>query len=100
MVYLLAVVSTVVAILYRPAHSALLPSLCHTPYELTSANVVRGMLDSAATLIGPAAAAILLGLSGVAAVLVAASVASAWSAVLLLRVHVRDRPVPGPGPAC
>ncbi len=92
-VYLLAVLSTVAATLYRPAHSALLPSLCRTPYELTSANVVRGMLDSAATLLGPAAAAVLLGLSGVTAALAGACLASVWSALLLLRVHVHDRPV-------
>lgn len=29
-VYALAVLSTIAATLYRPAHSALLPSLCHT----------------------------------------------------------------------
>ena len=54
-VYALAVLSTIAATLYRPAHSALLPSLCHTGYELASANVVRGLLDSAATLGGPPA---------------------------------------------
>ena len=46
-VYALAVLSTIAATLFRPAHSALLPSLCHTGHELASANVVRGMLDSA-----------------------------------------------------
>src|ERR671921_3059485 len=45
-VYLLAVLSTIAATLYRPAHSALLPSLCSTGYELASANMVRGLLDS------------------------------------------------------
>src|SRR5829696_9048341 len=51
-VYALAAVSTVAATLYRPTHSALLPSLCRTGHELASANVVRGMLDSVATLVG------------------------------------------------
>ena len=60
MVYALAVLSTIAATLFRPAHSALLPSLCHTGHELASANVVRGMLDSAATLVGPLLAAVLL----------------------------------------
>ncbi len=64
-VYGLAVLSTIAATLYRPAHSALLPSLCHTGYELASANVVRGLLDSAATLVGPLVAAVLLQLAGV-----------------------------------
>ena len=47
--------------LYRPAHSALLPALAKSPQELTSANAVRGMLDSLATLGGPLVAAVLLG---------------------------------------
>jgi MFS-type transporter involved in bile tolerance (Atg22 family) len=30
-IYVLAVLSTIAATLFRPAYSALLPSLCHTP---------------------------------------------------------------------
>src|SRR3954462_966459 len=62
--YGLAVGATVAYALYRPAHSALLPVLCTSPQQLTSANAVRGMLDSFAMLGGPAAAAILLAVSG------------------------------------
>jgi MFS family permease len=83
-VYLLAVLSTMAATLYRPAHSALLPSLCHSGYELASANVVRGLLDSTATLVGPLLAALLLELAGVTAVFAVASAASLWAALLLL----------------
>src|SRR5215213_6548938 len=36
--YGLAVVATVAQALYRPAHSALLPALCTSPRQLTSAN--------------------------------------------------------------
>src|SRR3712207_5112862 len=64
-VYALAVLSTIAATLFRPAHSALLPSLCHTGTELAGANVVRGLLDAAATLVGPLLAALLLQVSGV-----------------------------------
>ena len=46
--YGFAVVATVAMTLYRPAHSALLPALAKSPQELTSANAVRGMLDSSA----------------------------------------------------
>src|SRR4051795_1266829 len=69
--YALAVVATVAQALYRPAHSALLPALCRSPQQLTSANAVRGMLDSAAPRAAPAAAAILLAVSGPAAVFAA-----------------------------
>jgi CRP-like cAMP-binding protein/predicted MFS family arabinose efflux permease len=74
--YGLAVVATVALALYRPAHSALLPALCASPQQLTSANAVRGMLDSFATLGGPAAAAILLAVNGLAAVFAACAGAS------------------------
>src|SRR5215207_4862635 len=52
--YGLAVIATVAMTLYRPAHSALLPALAKSPQELAGANAVRGMLDSLATLGGPA----------------------------------------------
>lgn len=78
--YVLAVLSTVAATLLRPAHSALLPSLCHTGYELTSANVVRGLLDAAATLVGPLLAALLLKFAGVTVVFAVAAGASLWAA--------------------
>src|SRR5829696_8381290 len=84
-VYGLAVLSTIAATLFRPAHSALLPSLCQTGHELASANVVRGLLDSAATLVGPLLAAVLLELTNAAVVFAVAAGASLWAAALLLR---------------
>jgi len=80
-IYAALVGATVAQTLFRPAHSALLPALCRTPNELTSANVVRGLLDSLATLIGPLTAAALLKLSGPGAVFVAAAAASASEAL-------------------
>jgi MFS family permease len=93
-VYGLAVLSTIAATLYRPAHSALLPSLCHSGYELASANVVRGLLDSAATLVGPLLAAVLLELTGVTMVFAVAAGASFWAAALLLRLRYDAPPRP------
>ena len=74
--YVLAVVATVAFALFRPAHSALLPALCTSPQQLTRVNAIRGLLDSSATLGGPAAAAVLLAVSGPAAVFVACAGAS------------------------
>ena len=96
-VYALAVLSTIAATLYRPAHSALLPSLCRNGHELASANVVRGLLDSVSTLVGPLLAAVLLQFAGVTAVFGVASAASLWAAVLMLRVRY-DAPPRPPAP--
>lgn len=93
-IYALAVLSTIAATLFRPAHSALLPSLCHTGHELASANVVRGMLDSAATLVGPLLAAVLLQVADVDVVFAVAAAASFWSAALLLRLSYDAPPRP------
>ena len=96
-VYILAALSTIAATLYRPAHSALLPSLCRTGYELASANVVRGMLDSIATLIGPLLAAAVLEFTHVAGVFAFAAAASLAAAALLLRLRY-DAPPRPPAP--
>jgi MFS family permease len=93
-IYVLAVLSTIAAILYRPVHSALLPSLCRTGYELASANVVRGLLDSAATLVGPLLAAVLLQFTGVGVVFAVAAAASFWSAALLVQLRYEAPPRP------
>jgi CRP-like cAMP-binding protein len=82
--YALAVVATVAQALYRPAHSALLPALCTSPEQLTRANAVRGMLDSLATLGGPAAAAVLLAVSGPEAVFAACAAASLVGGVVVI----------------
>jgi MFS family permease len=97
-IYALAVLSTIAATLYRPAHSALLPSLCRTGYELASANMVRGLLDSAATLVGPLLAAVLLQFTGVDVVFAVAAAASFWAAALLVRLRYEAPPRP-PAPS-
>jgi Na+/melibiose symporter-like transporter len=91
-VYGLVAVATVVQTLFRPAHSALLPALCRTPRELTSANVVRGLLDSLAALVGPLAAAALIASSGTAAALAACAVASLASGLLVVRLPYEAPP--------
>ena len=94
-VYALAVVSTAAAVTFRPVHAALMPSLCRTPSELAGANVVRGMVDSLSTLLGPAVAGALLVTNGPAAVFVACAVAALLSAVAIARVAPEDRVVEG-----
>jgi predicted MFS family arabinose efflux permease len=93
-VYILAALSTIAATLFRPAHSALLPSLCRTGHELASANVVRGMLDSIATLVGPLLAAVILRFTNVAVVFGVSAAASLAAAALLLRLRYDAPPRP------
>lgn len=97
-VYALAAIATVAFTTFRPAHSALLPALCKTPLELTSANVVRGLLDSLSVLLGPLAAALLLDLGSAAAVFAATAVLSLASGVLLLRLSYEAPPRGRPQP--
>src|SRR6185436_13658109 len=70
--------------MYRPAHSALLPALAKSPQDLASANAVRGMLDSLATLGGPLVAAVLLAASGPAAVFAACAAASLLAGLVVV----------------
>ena len=93
-VYALVALATVAQTLYRPAHSALLPSICGTPHELTSANVVRGLLDSLATLLGPLGAAALLAADGPALVLAACAAASLLAGLLVARLPYEHADVP------
>src|SRR5215218_8413703 len=83
-VYAPIAAATLAQTLYRPAHSALLPALCRTPEELTSANVVRGLLDSVAALAGPLGAAGLIAVGGAQAALGMCALASLASALLLI----------------
>ncbi len=93
-VYVLAALATVAGTLYVPAHSALLPSLCRTGQELTSANAVRGMLDSVATLAGPLLAAVLVEFTDVAVVFAFVSGASLAAGALVLRLRYDAPPRP------
>jgi MFS family permease len=97
-VYALAVVSTAAFRLFRPAHSALLPGLCNTPLELSSANVVRGLLDSLSTLFGPLVAALLLALATPVAVFAVAALSALASALLLLGLSYERPPRGRPQP--
>jgi len=89
-VYAVAMISTAAALLYRPVNSALLPLLCRTPGELASANVVRGLLDSLSTLVGPVIAAALLAQGGASAGFVAVAVLSGLSAWLTVGLTVEE----------
>lgn len=90
--YALFVAAGVVGVLYRPVHSALLPSLCRTAQELVGAHVARGLLDSVAFFLGPLLATALLAAGSTAGVFTAAAVLSALSAAAVLAVRYEPAP--------
>jgi MFS family permease len=97
-VYALAVLATAAFTVFRPAHSALLPVLCMTPLELTSANLVRGLIDSVSILVGPLAAALLLAVGSPAAVFAFAAALALCSGLLLLGLMYEAPPRAAPEP--
>ncbi|MET0911369.1 MAG: MFS transporter [Ilumatobacteraceae bacterium] len=96
-VYSFGVVATAAFVVIRPVHSALLPMLCSSPLELTSANVVRGLIDSLSTLLGPLVAALLLEVAGAEAVFAFAAALCVWSGVLVVGLSY-ERPARHPSP--
>ena len=96
-VYALAVASTIAFTPYRASHSALVPSLCRSPDELTSVNVVRGALDSLSVILGPVVAALLLAVWSIPAVFVFAGVCALISAGLVVRLSYESIPLSATG---
>jgi MFS family permease len=90
--YALAVLATAAFTVVRPAHSALLPALARSPQELTSATVVRGLMDSAGTLAGPAIAAAVLAFASPEVVVGLVAGASAWAAGLIALIRYEPPP--------
>ena len=82
--YVLIVLGSCAFILVRSANTALVPLLCSTPLELTSAMAARGLLDSGSTLAGPLLAALLLGVASPAAAIAVVALLSVLSSIVLL----------------
>jgi MFS family permease len=86
-VYVLAVLAAVPLAAHRPSHLALTPLLVRTPRELAASNVAALTFESGAVLLGPAIAALLLAVSGPAAVFGACAVISFLSFVAIAGVR-------------
>lgn len=93
LVLALAVLAALTGAPFRPAQSALMPSLAQTPHQLTAANAVSSTLESLSFFLGPAIGALLLTVSDVALVFVFNTATFLWSAALLARLKV---PAPAP----
>ena len=89
LIYMLATVTASLVALSRPIHAALMPEVVASPDDLTAANVVSGMAESAGSLIGPLGAGILIGVGGPSAVFVVAALGNAVGSVAVMGVRRR-----------
>jgi MFS family permease len=86
-VYALATVTSVCATAFRPAKSAVLPSLARTPEELTAANVATSTINSTGSFAGPALGGVLTAAAGPEFAFLFNGVTFLWSAFLVERVR-------------
>lgn len=85
-IYAFATATATTVALSRPIHAALMPEVVGSPDDLTAANVVTGMAESAGALIGPLGAGLLIGLGGPAAVFAVAALGNTAGSLAVLRV--------------
>ena len=97
-VYGLALVNTLVGTAFRPAQSALMPTLATHPGELTAANVTSSTIESVGFFVGPAIGAFLLAVSNTATVYVFNGLTFLWSAIIVWGLTVPVRVVPATDP--
>ena len=86
LVYAGAVFAATTVTVTRPCQAVIAPALVIGAEELTAANVVVGLIDGAAGLIGPATAAVLMSLLGTWAALAVMAAATASAAGLVWRL--------------
>jgi MFS family permease len=100
LVYVLAAVVSVVAMAFRPAQAAVLPSLARSPDELTAANVASTTIESVGSFAGPALGGFLLAATDAGVVFAVTAGTFLWSAALVSRISTKarePRPAAGPG---
>ncbi len=93
-VYALAIAATIANAPYRSAQAALTPTLATTPSELTAANAVASTIESLAYFLGPAAAGLLLAVTGIDVVFGLTAGLLAISALLVLLIRPAEEEMP------
>jgi MFS family permease len=91
-VYALAGLVTILSTTFRPAQSALLPTISRSAEELTAANVVMSTIASIGSFAGPALGGILIATTSVEAVFSVTAVAFLLSAVQVARIRADAPP--------
>jgi MFS family permease len=82
-VYVLAGVAAILATIFLPAESSILPELARSPEELTAANVTRSTIDSVGSFAGPAIGAGLLAATSAGVVFLVTAGTFVWGALIV-----------------
>ncbi len=90
-VYTLAGVAAILATVFLPAESALLPELARNPEELTAANVTRSTIDSVGSFVGPAIGGVLLATTSAGWVFLVTAATFVWGAVIVSLIRLDER---------
>jgi len=91
-VYALAALVSMLSTTFRPAQSALLPSVSETPEELTAANVSMSTIAAIGSFAGPALGGILLAATNVQTVFFATAATFLLSAFFVARIRAEAPP--------
>jgi len=94
-VYAMALLTSMVGTMFRPAQAALLPSLAKDPKELTGANVAASSIESIGFFAGPAIGGVLLAVADVAVVYAFNAATFVWSAAMLIGLGAGVKTVDG-----
>jgi MFS family permease len=97
-VYALAGVVTVLSTTFRPAQSALLPTISRTPEELTAANVTMSTIAAVGIFAGPAVGGLLLAATRIEVVFAATAGTFLLSALQVARIRAEPPPARRPAP--
>ena len=89
-----ATVAAVSLTFTRPAQASLLPGITRSAEDLTAANAVTGLAESAGIFLGPFVAGLLLNRFGPASVYAVFAVVSAFGALLVARLSVEQVAAP------
>ena len=91
-VYILATVASLLGTPFRVAQRSIMPSLADRPEELTAANGTSSTIESLSFFVGPALAAVLLGVASIPLVFMVNVASFAWSMLLVARLTPQPTP--------
>ena len=88
-IYVLATLASLLGTPFRVAQRAMMPSLADRPEELTAANGTSSTIESLSFFVGPALAALLLGVTSIPVVFMINVATFGWSMLLVARLTPR-----------